>query len=142
MKHSLKMINEMSKLIFILCWIHCFVFSGVIAAFANAGAGFRPALQVSMSHTLFNVFGMIFFFLVPITRRLPICLAKFCGVEAGKYRWWAFMYTASMFFIIPVGLFAISVISVPAATGKYALIQNTYDFDNLTFLLLKISCLF
>ena len=73
-----------------------------------------------MSHTLFNVFGMIFFFLVPITRRLPICLAKFCGVEAGKYRWWAFMYTASMFFIIPVGLFAISVISVPAATGKYA----------------------
>jgi len=102
--------------------------TGVIAAFANAGAGFRPALQVSMSHTLFNVFGMIFFFLVPITRRLPICLAKFCGVEAGKYRWWAFMYTASMFFIIPVGLFAISVISVPAATVVLAVTIGTATF--------------
>ena len=91
--------------------------TGVIAAFANTGSGFRRALQVSMSHTFFNVFGMAIFFVVPVMRHIPIEIAKFCGKEAQKFRWWAVMYTAAMFVIVPVGLFAISVVSVELATG-------------------------
>jgi len=96
--------------------------TGVIAAFANTGPGFRRALQVSMSHIFFNGFGFLFFFVVPITRRLPIAIANFSGDEAKKYRWWAVMYTIFMFVLIPIILFAISVASVEAATAIWILI--------------------
>lgn len=91
--------------------------TGVIAAFANTGPGFRRALQVSMSHIFFNVFGFALFFIIPITRNVPIKIAKFGGKRAGKYRWWAVLYTILMFIVVPLTLFAISVGSEAAASG-------------------------
>ena len=91
--------------------------TGIIAAFANIGPGFRRALQVSLSHVFFNLFGFLILFIVPITRRVPIGIAKFGGRQAEKYRWWAGLYTILMFVVVPLALFAISVASVAAASG-------------------------
>ena len=54
--------------------------TGIIAAYANTGTGFRSAMQVSLSHVFFNAFGFLLFFVVPITRQVPI------GIDA-VFRW-------------------------------------------------------
>jgi sodium-dependent phosphate cotransporter len=65
--------------------------TGLIAAFANMGEGFKDSLQVALSHVFFNVIGMVLWFMIPVLNKLPIKIALFAGRKTEKYRWWAGM---------------------------------------------------
>jgi sodium-dependent phosphate cotransporter len=93
--------------------------TGILAALANTGYGFRKALQVAISHVLFNGFGFAFFFIIPITRELPIQIAIFSGKRAEKYRWWAVVYGIMIFLAVPLLLFFIGIGSAIGATGMF-----------------------
>ena len=47
-------------------------FTSVIAALASRGKGFIYSIQVSLAHLFFNIFGILFYFAIPISRKLPI----------------------------------------------------------------------
>jgi len=91
-------------------------FTGLIAAFANPGEGFRESMQVSMSHLFFNACGFLLWFIIPFMRKLPIGIAKFAGRRTAMYRWWAVNYIVGFFFVLPVGAFLISIASALALT--------------------------
>lgn len=46
---------------------------------------------------------------LPFMRAIPIRLAKFLGRTTAKYRWFAGLYILSMFFLIPLLIFALSI---------------------------------
>ena len=93
--------------------------TGLIAALANAGAGlknFQLSLQIALVHVLFNVIGLMLWGIVPFMRKVPLSIAVFGGIRAEKYRWWGVVYLVTMFLVIPVGVFGISLASPLAAS--------------------------
>merc|ERR1719346_382312 len=58
--------------------------TGVLAALASSNM--RIGLQVALSHLLFNCFGTLFWFMVPVTRRVPLGMAMFLGEVASEVK--------------------------------------------------------
>uniref|UniRef100_A0A914UKX3 Uncharacterized protein n=1 Tax=Plectus sambesii TaxID=2011161 RepID=A0A914UKX3_9BILA len=52
--------------------------------------------------------GILMFFVIPITRQAPLGLARILGNKTAKYRWFALVYVAVMFFLLPGAIFALS----------------------------------
>lgn len=73
-----------------------------IAAMLNANTS--GALSIALAHFLFNFFGVLLFFPVPILRRLPIGLANSMGELTRKYRLTGFVYLLTTFFFAPFSL--------------------------------------
>jgi len=71
----------------------------------------KTAMTVALSHVLFNVFGTLIWYPVPIIRSLPIEMAKILGNIAAEYRVFPFIYIAVVFVGIPVFLLLLSVAS-------------------------------
>ncbi|XP_029634606.1 sodium-dependent phosphate transport protein 2A [Octopus sinensis] len=90
--------------------------TGLLAAMATSGDKLKAALQIGLCHLLFNLTGILIFYPVPVMRKLPINLAKMLGNTTAKYRWFAFLYLLTAFFLLPAFVFALSL------AGKYALI--------------------
>ncbi|CBY23931.1 unnamed protein product [Oikopleura dioica] len=88
--------------------------TGLIAAFANASGDFSGALQVSLSHVMFNSFGIVLFFVIPMTRYPVIQGSLWIGKMSARYRWWAILYTILAFVVIPLALFGISLVDETA----------------------------
>ena len=80
--------------------------TGVLAALVGDSiVGF----QVAMIHVLFNVFGVLIFYPVPIIRRLPIRAAKALGYFAFKYKLFPIIYILLAFFAWPLLILGISI---------------------------------
>ena len=92
--------------------------TGLIAAFANIGSGFKNSMQIALVHVFFNVFGTAIWAVLPFMRRVPLGIAEFGGIRTERYRWWAIVYIILMFVLIPIALFGISIASTIAATGN------------------------
>lgn len=74
---------------------------------------FRPlmcviSLQISLCHFFFNIFGIILWYPIPITR-VPIRLAKALGDRTAKYRWFAIVYLILCFFVLPLAVLGLSI---------------------------------
>ena len=67
----------------------------------------RAALQIALVHLMFNLTGILLFYPVP-AMRWPIFIARVLGDTTSRYRWFALVYLAFMFFIFPLSMFALS----------------------------------
>ena len=63
--------------------------TGLIAAFANIGSGFKNSMQIALVHVFFNLFGTLIWAIIPFMRRIPLGIAEFGGIRTERYRWWA-----------------------------------------------------
>lgn len=66
------------------------------------------SLQISLCHFFFNIFGIMLWYPIPITR-VPIRLAKGLGDRTAKYRWFAVVYLVLCFFLIPLTVLGLSI---------------------------------
>ena len=82
--------------------------TAILAAFAASGNRIEPSFQIAMCHLFFNLTGIIIWYPVPHMRKLPLKLAQFLGETTATYRWFAFVYLITMFFLLPVGIFVLS----------------------------------
>jgi sodium-dependent phosphate cotransporter len=81
--------------------------TSILASFAAEGKYLKPSIQISMVHLFFNVIGILIFYPIPFMR-WPISLSKKLGDTTAKYRWFAAIYLALMFFILPAFIFLLS----------------------------------
>ena len=103
--------------------------TSLIAALASTGSGFINSIQVSLAHLFFNLFGILLFFAVPVTRRLPVGLAKFVGKRTQRYRWFAVAYIITMFLLLPLVALGLALASEIALYGNLILTQPTNSFQ-------------
>lgn len=73
----------------------------VTALLASLATGVQDGLTIALVHLLFNILGILVFFPMPWTRRLPLGLAQWFGNRCAEHRWFAVTYVIVMFFIVP-----------------------------------------
>lgn len=61
-------------------------------------------VQIALAHLFFNIIGILIWFPVPATRRIPLAAARLLGNYASYYRWVPAAYIAVTFVAIP-GIF-------------------------------------
>ena len=83
--------------------------TSILAAMASSSDSLHYSLQIALCHLFFNLCGILLWFPVPAMRQVPIKMAKFLGNTTATYRWFAPVYIAFFFFIIPAAIFALSV---------------------------------
>ncbi|PIK58814.1 putative sodium-dependent phosphate transport protein 2B [Apostichopus japonicus] len=81
--------------------------TSILAALAQPD-NFLLAMQVSLCHLFFNILGISIWYPIPFMRNVPINLAKNLGNNTAKYRWFAMVYLITIFFFIPMSVFALS----------------------------------
>lgn len=73
-----------------------------ITAMLAAAFAFSPlSLSIAFAHLLFNIFGILIFFPIPMIRRFPVRLARYIGVATARSRWVGFLYLIITFFLLP-----------------------------------------
>ena len=65
-------------------------------------------LQVAFAHLFFNLSGTLIWFPVPQMRSVVLTCARFMGSQTAKYRWFAILYLALAFLLVPGLVFALS----------------------------------
>ncbi|XP_015205122.1 sodium-dependent phosphate transport protein 2A [Lepisosteus oculatus] len=81
--------------------------TAILAALASPGDKLAAAFQIALCHFFFNIFGIILWYPIPITR-LPIRMAKTLGERTAKYRWFAVLYLIICFLLLPSLVFGLS----------------------------------
>jgi sodium-dependent phosphate cotransporter len=76
--------------------------TSVLAALAVYGAFAKIGLQAALVHVLFNVAAMLVIFVIPLLRPLPLVAAGAVAAIATRHKWFAFVYIASLFVLLPV----------------------------------------
>jgi sodium-dependent phosphate cotransporter len=84
--------------------------TAILAALASDPETISLSLQVALVHLFYNLFGTLFFYVVPAFR-LPVVLARKMGNTTAKYRWFALVYLIGAFIVLPIIVFALSEIS-------------------------------
>ncbi|MBU1121915.1 MAG: Na/Pi symporter [Candidatus Omnitrophica bacterium] len=79
--------------------------TAILASFATANPA---AITIAFVHFLFNLVGVVLIYPIKIFRQIPIRLAKGLGELAFRKRRYAFIYMASVFFLIPFILIMVS----------------------------------
>lgn len=59
------------------------------------------ALQVALAHLLFNIFGILIWFPHPKMRKIPLNGARKLGEYCNINKFFPFIYTGVVFFVIP-----------------------------------------
>jgi sodium-dependent phosphate cotransporter len=95
--------------------VHITAVTGILAALANSNL--HTALTLAFCHTYFNVAGILMWFVVPITRKVPISLARWMGNTTAKHRWFAIVYIITAFVLIPLGLLGLSLAGAAVFLG-------------------------
>lgn len=72
----------------------------VTALIAAVGRS-EAALAIAICHFLFNLLGVLLFYPFPAIRKIPFQLARWSGVMANRYLWFAFAYILVLFFALP-----------------------------------------
>lgn len=67
------------------------------------------AWQVALTHLLFNLFGIMIWYPLKITRKIPLQMATYLGDRTLKNKSFPIIYTVTTFFIIPGVVYGISV---------------------------------
>lgn len=88
-----------------------------IAAILNANTS--SALSIGIVHLLFNFFGVLIFFPIPVLRRLPLELAGALGKLTLKYRLSGFVYILIAFFFFPFSLIYLNQDSIQTLNLTY-----------------------
>ena len=83
--------------------------TSILAAMASSGDSLHYSLQIALCHLFFNIFGILLWYPIPVVRRIPLKMAKFLGNTTAKYRWFAPVYIALFFFLVPASIFGLSV---------------------------------
>ena len=81
--------------------------TALLASFAAEGKYLKPSVQTALVHLFFNIIGILIFYPVPCMR-WPLPLATSLGNLTAKYRWFAGFYLVTMFFLLPVIIFLLS----------------------------------
>ena len=111
--------------------------TGLLAALAADGSKLYLTLQVAYSHLLFNLSGIVIFYVFWPLRPLPVRAAKFMGNTTADYRWFALAYLAFAFFLIPAAFMGLSLASTPLTiivtivivlVAAFVVIVNTLQF--------------
>ena len=107
--------------------------TGLLAAMAASGDKLEAALQIALCHLLFNISGILLFFPVPALR-FPIRMARTMGDVTAEYRWFAVVYLAVMFFLIPGLVFALST----AGFIPFAVVLSTITLILILVIILNV----
>ncbi|XP_022084689.1 sodium-dependent phosphate transport protein 2A-like isoform X2 [Acanthaster planci] len=91
--------------------------TGILAALASADGKLDSSLQIALCHLFFNISGILLWYPLPFMRKVPIFLAKTLGNTTAKYRWFAIFYLVVMFFLLPLLVFGLSLVSIWLLAG-------------------------
>ncbi len=78
--------------------------TALLASLAVDGPGALVARQIALVHLLFNVAGMMIFYVPPPTRRLPMLAAQWLAKLAVNKKRWALAYVIGAFYGVPAAL--------------------------------------
>eukprot|EP00736_Rhodelphis_marinus_P001571 Rmarinus@m.8626 len=81
--------------------------STATALLASMVSDEKAGLQIALCHVLFNITGLLLFFPLPITRQLPLSMARRLGKYALQYKWFPFAYIGVVFFAVPAIVYGI-----------------------------------
>ena len=84
--------------------------TGILASLSGPAKTLKFSLQIALCHSLFNIFGILIWYPIPFLRKIPLNLAKSLGNTTSKYRWFAILYVIGLFFVIPIFVFALSLL--------------------------------
>lgn len=93
--------------------------TALLAALASPSNVLLSALQVALIHFLFNLAGILLWYVVPALR-LPIPLAKRFGDLTARYRWVAVAYLLLSFLLLPLAAFGLSLAGATVLTAVAA----------------------
>ncbi|CAG2162207.1 unnamed protein product [Oppiella nova] len=106
--------------------------TGILAALAADSSSLKSTLQLAFCHLFFNISGILIFYPIP-WMRWPIGLARMLGNITAKYRWFSVFYLISMFFLLPLTVFSLSL------TGTWALVGIGGPFLLVCFIVIVIN---
>lgn len=92
--------------------------TGILAAVV---ANTSDSMQVALAHFFFNIFGIIIWYPLPFTRRVPIRFAKGLGKATVWWRGFPILYIAICFFGIPLILLGLSALFTSGSKGLVVL---------------------
>lgn len=75
--------------------------TALLASMAITGGNAEVARQVALTHLLFNVAGMLVFYVPPFTRQIPMYLARRLSFVAAKSKRVALAYVVGAFYGVP-----------------------------------------
>jgi sodium-dependent phosphate cotransporter len=84
--------------------------TALLAATSVSGELAIPALEIALVHLLYNIFGVMVIYGIPVCRRLPILSAQALANVACDRKEVAFVYIMSVFFLVPGLLLGASVL--------------------------------
>jgi sodium-dependent phosphate cotransporter len=86
--------------------------TGILASVSGPAKTLKFSLQIALCHTLFNIGGILLWYPIPYLRRWPILMAQFLGDKTANYRWFAIFYLIVLFFMLPITIFALSLLGM------------------------------
>jgi sodium-dependent phosphate cotransporter len=84
--------------------------TGILASLSGPAKTLKYSLQIALCHSLFNVFGILIWYPIPIFRKIPLNLAKSLGNTTAEFRWFAIVYVIGLFFAMPIFVFLLSLL--------------------------------
>jgi len=84
-------------------------FTGLLGAMVSDKR--KTALTVALAHVLFNVFGTLIWYPIPLLRNIPIGMAKINGNLAADVKVFPIVYIIFMFGLLPLTLMGLSIAS-------------------------------
>lgn len=76
--------------------------TAILASLAATGHEAQlAAVTIAFVHLLFNVFGILIFYPLPVLRRIPLGLAVRVSTACSRRRWFAPLYIVTVFFMLP-----------------------------------------
>jgi sodium-dependent phosphate cotransporter len=79
------------------------------------------AMQVALAHFFFNIFGIIIWYPVHFMRAIPIKMCKDLGKATRWWRGFPFLYTAVVFFLMPLALLGLSSLFISDSKALFTL---------------------
>jgi len=73
-----------------------------VTAIIAALAGNRAGLTIAFVHLIFNLAGLLLFFPIPFTRKIPIDLARKLAALTVRTKKYALLYVVFVFFVVPL----------------------------------------
>jgi sodium-dependent phosphate cotransporter len=108
-----------------------------MAALANPAHAIPNALQVGLCHLFFNISGILLFYPIPLTRKVPIALAKRLGNITAKYRWFSIVYLLFMFMILFYQVASVSGSTREESSSFSMYLVNILDISSVKCLLIR-----
>jgi sodium-dependent phosphate cotransporter len=109
--------------------------TGILAALTADADMIRYTLQIAFCHLFFNITGIIIWYPIPFLRRVPLKCARILGNTTAKYRWFAIFYLITMFLLLPLTVFGLSM------AGWYVLVAIGAPLLIFFFLVIVINVL-